>query len=103
MKLTTHNWRGEAANLQQVTTSEPVYFTVKAEKETLDEEGNVIIHSYDPNTIEWHVNGEAQEKRGHHFEFTPRKYGTHVVHAQAGKVQTEKVNITFTKGAPVAT
>jgi len=104
LALTATDWRGETPNLAQVTTSEPLYFTVKAEKETLDSEGNLLTRRYDPDTIQWLVNGTVQDDaKGLTFHYTPATYGTYQIHARAGKIESNKIAATFTKGPPVAT
>ena len=92
IKLAAANYKGEEANLKQETTSEVVRFTAWAQPEG----------QYDPTSIAWFVNGEAQEAKGSAFDFTPTKYGTYEIHAQAGSVQSEKMTVTFAKAAPVA-
>jgi len=104
LKLTAANNRDGEPNLKQVTISEPVYFTVKAEKEDLDAEGNLLARYYDPDTIEWLVNGEPQpDARGLTFAYMPATYGNYEIHARAGKIESNKIAISFTKGAPVPT
>ena len=101
LKLTAADWRGGEANLKQVTTSELVAFTVRSGKETLDEKGAVVTRPYDPANIEWFVNGKQQEgASGGEFDYIPQKYGIHEIHARLGKVDSNKITVAFTKGAP---
>jgi len=102
--LTATDCRGAEPNLKQVSTSNPIAFTVKAEREILDESGNVLVRHYDPDTIEWYDNGvQIEGAKGIKLEYLPTRYGPHEIQARAGKVESNKIALTFTKGPPKPT
>ena len=99
MEVAVKNFKGGAPSLDQVTTSETVYFEASAQREETGPDGNPI-RWYDPNTIEWYVNDVKQSVKGFKFDYTPIKYGEYTVYAKAGGVDSDPTVITFTKGAP---